>query len=110
MQLDYFSPVMQHEIYILKSFYGMVCGFIASNMKLWHFFVSASQIELCTFQGSDLAAETAAALAAASIVFQKTDPSYSSSLVTHAKQLYDFANNYRGKYSDSINDARSFYA
>nr|ADB82658.1 endo-beta-1,4-glucanase [Odontotermes formosanus] len=59
--------------------------------------------------GSDLAGETAAALAAASIVFKAVDPSYSNDLLTHAKQLFDFANNYRGKYSDSITDANSYY-
>lgn len=37
--------------------------------------------------GSDLAAETAAALAAASIVFKPTDSKYSSKLLSHAKQL-----------------------
>jgi hypothetical protein len=60
-------------------------------------------------QGSDLAGETAAALAAASIVFKNGDPSYSSNLLTHAKQLFDFANNYRGKYSDSITDVQDNY-
>jgi len=60
--------------------------------------------------GSDLAAETAAALAAASIVFKNVDGTYSNNLLTHASQLFDFANNYRGKYSDSITDARNFYA
>ncbi|PNF36366.1 hypothetical protein B7P43_G18040 [Cryptotermes secundus] len=60
--------------------------------------------------GSDLAAETAAALAAASIVFKSSDSTYANTLLTHAKQLFDFANNYRGKYSDSITDAKSFYA
>ncbi|GFG41057.1 hypothetical protein Cfor_04533 [Coptotermes formosanus] len=59
--------------------------------------------------GSELAAETAAALAAASIVFKDVDPSYSSELLTHAKQLFDFANNYRGKYSDSIREATPSY-
>nr|1KS8_A Chain A, Endo-b-1,4-glucanase [Nasutitermes takasagoensis]1KSC_A Chain A, Endo-b-1,4-glucanase [Nasutitermes takasagoensis]1KSD_A Chain A, Endo-b-1,4-glucanase [Nasutitermes takasagoensis] len=60
--------------------------------------------------GSDLAGETAAALAAASIVFRNVDGTYSNNLLTHARQLFDFANNYRGKYSDSITDARNFYA
>jgi endoglucanase len=59
--------------------------------------------------GSDLAGETAAALAAASIAFQPTDPSYASTLLTHARQLYSFADTYRGKYSDCITDAQSFY-
>jgi endoglucanase len=43
-------------------------------------------------------------------VFKSTDSSYANTLLTHAKQLYDFAKNYRGKYSDSITDAQSFYA
>nr|AGP76427.1 endo-beta-1,4-glucanase 1 [Rhynchotermes bulbinasus] len=60
--------------------------------------------------GSDLAGETAAALAAASIVYKNVDGTYSNNLLTHARQLFDFANNYRGKYSDSITDARNFYA
>nr|AAF80585.1 beta-1,4-endoglucanase 2 [Panesthia cribrata] len=59
--------------------------------------------------GTELAAETAAALAAASIVFKSVDPSYSNTLLTHAKQLYDFGDNFRGKYSESINDAQQFY-
>nr|AGP76409.1 endo-beta-1,4-glucanase 2 [Hospitalitermes bicolor] len=60
--------------------------------------------------GSDLAGETAAALAAASIVFNFVDGTYSNALLTHARQLFDFANNYRGKYSDSITGARNLYA
>nr|AXQ39851.1 beta-1,4-endoglucanase [Mastotermes darwiniensis] len=60
--------------------------------------------------GSDLAGETAAALAAASIVFNSTDSNYANTLLTHAKQLFDFASNYRGKYSDSIPDANNFYS
>ncbi len=37
--------------------------------------------------GSDLAAETAAAMAAASIVFQELDPTYSANLLSHARQV-----------------------
>ncbi|KAK4020891.1 endoglucanase E-4-like [Daphnia magna] len=48
--------------------------------------------------GSDLAGETAAALAAASIVFSSVDRGYSSRCLTHAKQLYDFAKKHQGKY------------
>ena len=68
-----------------------------------------SPVTLYTFQGSDLAAETAAALAAASIVFKNVDPTYSNTLLMHAKQLFDFANNYRGKYSDSNREAFTNY-
>ncbi len=59
--------------------------------------------------GSDLAGETAAAMAASSLVFKKTDSRYSSLLLRHAKELYDFADKYRGKYSDCITDASEFY-
>lgn len=59
--------------------------------------------------GSELAAETAAALAAASIVFKTSDAAYSAKLLTHARELYQFADTCRGKYSDSIADARGFY-
>nr|CAD7200299.1 unnamed protein product [Timema douglasi] len=59
--------------------------------------------------GSDLAAETAAALAAASLVFKTVDSSYSATLLQHAIQLFNFANTYRGIYSNSITDANSFY-
>ena len=59
--------------------------------------------------GSDLAGETAAALAASSIVFRPTDAAYANTLLAHAKQLYAFADAYRGKYSSCITDASSFY-
>lgn len=83
--------------------------------------------------GSDVAAETAAALAAASIVFKDSDPSYSAKLLHTAMkvniltnyihclpvlcfihlinkqllftmmQVFDFADRHRGSYSDSLN-------
>ncbi len=59
--------------------------------------------------GSDLAGEYAAALASSSMVFAATDPAYAATLITHAKQLYSFADTYRGKYSSCITDASSFY-
>lgn len=37
--------------------------------------------------GSDVAGETAAALAAASIAFAKTDPGYSNTLLSRAKKV-----------------------
>ncbi|KAL6986499.1 Esterase/lipase/thioesterase [Sarracenia purpurea var. burkii] len=52
--------------------------------------------------GSDVAAETAAALAAASIVFQDSDPSYSSKLLQTSMRVFDFADKHRGSYSDSL--------
>jgi endoglucanase len=59
--------------------------------------------------GSDLAGETAAALAAASIAFRPTDPTYANTLVQHARELYSFADTFRGVYSQCITDAAAFY-
>ncbi|MET7393483.1 glycoside hydrolase family 9 protein [Dactylosporangium sp. NPDC005572] len=59
--------------------------------------------------GADLAGETAAAMAASSIVIRPTDAAYADKLVTHAKQLYTFADTVRRKYSECITDASSFY-
>ncbi|TQD88759.1 hypothetical protein C1H46_025648 [Malus baccata] len=52
--------------------------------------------------GSDVAAETAAALAAASIVFKDSDSPYSAKLLHTAMKVFDFADKYRGSYSDSL--------
>ncbi|KAL3638607.1 Endoglucanase 3 [Castilleja foliolosa] len=52
--------------------------------------------------GSDVAGETAAALAAASIVFKKVNPNYSKLLLNTAENVMQFAINYRGAYSDSL--------
>ncbi|KAK7396912.1 hypothetical protein VNO78_18075 [Psophocarpus tetragonolobus] len=52
--------------------------------------------------GSDVAAETAAALAAASLVFKKTDPTYSKTLVRRAIRVFQFADKYRGAYSNGL--------
>jgi hypothetical protein len=60
--------------------------------------------------GSDLAGETSAALAAAAIVFQPTDSAYADTCLTHAKQIYSFADKYRGIYSNSIPGAAGFYS
>lgn len=59
--------------------------------------------------GSDLAAETAAALASSSILFRLNDSAYADELLYHARILYTFADNYRGEYDSSISDANAFY-
>jgi hypothetical protein len=56
-----------------------------------------------------LAGEGAAALAAASIVFKSANSSYSSTLLTHAKSLYKFADAHRDTYTTEITDATNFY-
>ncbi|XXG67385.1 hypothetical protein AAC387_Pa06g0744 [Persea americana] len=55
--------------------------------------------------GSEVAAETAAALAAASLVFRLSDPTYSSTLLNRATEVFDFADRYQGSYSQSIGSA-----
>ncbi|MEE6312028.1 glycoside hydrolase family 9 protein [Plantactinospora veratri] len=59
--------------------------------------------------GSDLAGETAAAMAASSMVFRPTDPAYADRLVTHARQLYSFADTVRRAYHECITDVTNFY-
>jgi endoglucanase len=52
--------------------------------------------------GSDLVGQSAAALAASSIVFQSSDASYAATLLTQARSLYEFADDYRGTYDACI--------
>ncbi len=59
--------------------------------------------------GSDLVGESAAALAASSIAFKASDPTYASTLLSHARTLYDFADNFRGKYDACISAASGYY-
>ncbi|ERN05046.1 endoglucanase 20 [Amborella trichopoda] len=51
--------------------------------------------------GSEPAADAAAALAAASIVFEALDSNYSSHLFNSATSLFEFADKYRGSYQGS---------
>ena len=59
--------------------------------------------------GSDCAGESSAALASAAVLFADSDPAYSATLIEHAKQLFSFADTYRGVYSNSLSDAAKFY-
>lgn len=60
--------------------------------------------------GTDLAAETAAAFASSSILFRRNgNREYADLLVQKAERLYDFADRYRGKYSDCLKAAVPFY-
>lgn len=51
--------------------------------------------------GSEAAADAAAALAAASIVFKTVDSTYSATLLSHSQSLFDLADKYRGSYQVS---------
>ncbi|KAJ4757511.1 Endoglucanase [Rhynchospora pubera] len=55
--------------------------------------------------GSEVAGETAAALAAASIVFRGIDAQYSKKLENAAVKAFTFADKYRGNYSESLSSA-----
>ncbi|KAI3724471.1 hypothetical protein L2E82_36249 [Cichorium intybus] len=59
--------------------------------------------------GSDVAAETAAAMASASLVFKSIDMKYSKILLEHSKDLFYFANENRASYSESIPEVRDYY-
>ncbi|XAR73785.1 Cellulase [Bertholletia excelsa] len=62
-----------------------------------------------TFPGSEVAAETAAAMASASLVFKKINLGYSNLLLDHARRLFAFADGYRGSYSMSLPQVQKFY-
>ena len=59
--------------------------------------------------GTDVAAGTASALASASMLFAGIDDAYSTELLQNAITLYDFAETYLGKYSDSVEAVNPFY-
>nr|XP_002122707.2 endoglucanase 13 [Ciona intestinalis] len=63
--------------------------------------------------GTDLAAETAAAMAATSLAIRRkangSETPYVRNLITHAKQLFNFATTYRKLYHVSIPGAKKFY-
>ena len=64
----------------------------------------------CTSPGSDLAGETAAALASSAIYFtRRGDTAYADQLLTHARSLFQFADQSRGVYTDAIPNAAGFY-
>ncbi|KDP25379.1 hypothetical protein JCGZ_20535 [Jatropha curcas] len=51
--------------------------------------------------GTEAAAEAAAALAAASLVFKSVDSKYSNKLLRHSQSLFDFSDKYRATYKAS---------
>nr|GMC50316.1 endoglucanase 2-like [Ipomoea batatas] len=59
--------------------------------------------------GTEVAAETSAAMAAASLVFKSSDSDYSALLLKHAKELFAFAEKHRASYSKSIPQVAAYY-
>lgn len=57
--------------------------------------------------GSDLAGQTAAALAAIAMAFEAVDPEYAMRCEAHARELYTLATRWEGKFSKSLS-VRSF--
>lgn len=62
-----------------------------------------------SFPGTEVAAETAAAMASVSMVFKKIDFTNSSMLLMHAQQLFILADTHRGSYSVSIPQVQKYY-
>ena len=60
--------------------------------------------------GSDVAAETAAALAAAYLLFKDVDSTYAETCLKHAIEIYDFADTYREIYHNSVKEAQGYYS
>lgn len=52
--------------------------------------------------GTEVATETAAAHVAASMVFRRSDPSYPRALLDRAMRVFEFADKYRGSYSNGL--------
>ncbi|MEJ6951308.1 glycoside hydrolase family 9 protein [Natronospora cellulosivora (SeqCode)] len=57
--------------------------------------------------GSAVVAETAAALSSASLIFADSDPDYSAKLLSHAEQLFEFADITRS--DEGYTEAENFY-
>jgi len=113
---DYFLKAFTNDTPGSYEFYGQI-GTGGTDHSWWG---SAEVIEYemerpaykidTSCPGTDLAGETAAAMAASSILFRNNgDTAYADLLVSKAEKLYDFADNYRGVYSDCITDASAFY-
>ncbi len=81
-----------------------MCGYEESDHSVWipHELLdyrtkrTSFKVDAST-PGSDVAGQAAAALAIASLIFEPTDPQYAETCLTHAKQLFKFADTYRGK-------------
>ncbi len=80
-----------------------MCGYNESDHSVW---VAHEMLDYMTDRksfvlnaqtpGSDVAGSTAASLAIASLIFEKTDPEYAEKCLKHAKQIFAFGDKYRG--------------
>ncbi|CAL1529412.1 unnamed protein product [Lymnaea stagnalis] len=63
-----------------------------------------------THPGSDVSMETAAAFASGYLAFKDDNGTFSSTLLDHAKKLWDFALAHQGRYSDSQPTLEDYYS
>ncbi|KAG5108487.1 hypothetical protein JHK84_045394 [Glycine max] len=85
--------------------YIQFCGvilvkFVSFDIRAFYYVLVADKQPV--LQGTEVAAETAAALASASLVFNEIDFAYSRILLQHAQQPFIFADTYRVSYSVGI--------
>jgi endoglucanase len=87
------------------------CGYGESDHSIWcppevvHMFTERTSFKIdATTPGSDVAGEASAALSLGAINFASTDPAYAAKCLGHAKDLFTFADTYRGK-----NPLNNFY-
>ena len=59
--------------------------------------------------GSEVVGEVATTFAADSILFKDEDLEYSQILLKHTRDIYDFADKYRGDYTSSVPEVAQFY-
>ncbi|XP_055958362.1 endoglucanase A-like [Patella vulgata] len=59
--------------------------------------------------GTDVAGATSVAFIAGYYAFKEKDPAYAAKLLTHGKELYDFAMTHKGRYTDSVSAAAGYY-
>lgn len=70
------------------------CWMRPENMKTARTVLEINQ----NLPGTEIAAETAAALAASSIVFRNVDQAYAETILNRAKKLFQFADDYKGTF------------
>ncbi|WP_010248966.1 glycoside hydrolase family 9 protein [Acetivibrio cellulolyticus] len=81
-----------------------MCGYNDSDHSVW---VAHEMLDYMTDRksfvldsstpGSDVAGQTAACLAIASLIFEETDPEYAATCLKHAEEIFAFGDKYRGK-------------
>lgn len=112
---DYLLKAQGTDATGATTFFVAQVGDVAADHALW----SAPETQTIrrpamavtpTKPGSDVAAGSAAALASASVLFrQNGNAAYADTLLNRAESLYRFADTYRGRYSDSLTEVRSYY-